>query len=264
MPNILGCDKKITFMIRFFETLEIIRNRGIVIVDNKGYVPVPPHFYDVFEQCQPFVFAPLPELKVTDLRISSEPSTFDAPFKVFSLETLDDSALVIVQNIDGSEYAIFCVIVNEYEPMKFEFFCLVSPREISSKKHVMYVSEKATDWFGSKLCKDYLSLINKEKIGIKNIRKKIKIGTGKSKRFATFKRIVYVVPKKSQIDNQSHTFKSVEWGHRWFVRGHWRKSEGVGKDRSGNYIIKGFTWVSEYEKGPENMPLISKTRIVRT
>jgi hypothetical protein len=46
------------------------------------------------------------------------------------------------------------------------------------------------------------------------------------------------------------------------VRGHWRKVNGIGKDRSGEYCVKEFTWVTEHDKGPDGKPLIRKTRIV--
>jgi len=46
------------------------------------------------------------------------------------------------------------------------------------------------------------------------------------------------------------------------VRGHWRKHEGIGKDREGIYGVEGFTWVSEHVRGPGNLPLVKKVRIL--
>jgi hypothetical protein len=56
--------------------------------------------------------------------------------------------------------------------------------------------------------------------------------------------------------------KGIEWSHRWSVRGHWRTVPGLGKNREGQYSVTGHTWVSEHEKGPEDAPLITKTRLV--
>lgn len=43
----------------------------------------------------------------------------------------------------------------------------------------------------------------------------------------------------------------LEYSYAFRVRGHWRRiNEGtLGKDRNGNYNIKGYTWVTEYTKG---------------
>lgn len=50
--------------------------------------------------------------------------------------------------------------------------------------------------------------------------------------------------------------------HRWEVRGHWRSISGLGKDETGNYIVRGLTWVAAHEKGPEQARLVKKTRLI--
>ena len=44
---------------------------------------------------------------------------------------------------------------------------------------------------------------------------------------------------------------NLEYSFAFKVRGHWRHiNEGTfGKDRNGNYNVKGYTWVTEYTKG---------------
>lgn len=54
---------------------------------------------------------------------------------------------------------------------------------------------------------------------------------------------------------------NVDWQHRWQVCGHWRTVKGIGKDQQGN-PVRGFTWVNEHVKGPDDKPLILKTRVV--
>lgn len=51
------------------------------------------------------------------------------------------------------------------------------------------------------------------------------------------------------------------WHHSWEVMGHWRNVNGLGKDRNGQYILNGKTWVKPCIKG--NGELIKKTRIIR-
>lgn len=72
--------------------------------------------------------------------------------------------------------------------------------------------------------------------------------------------VIYIKPKKLQ--NESITTLNIDWSHRFEVRGHWRVFEGVGKNRDGEYNIEGFTWVKNYVKGPEHLPLVKKTRVV--
>jgi len=63
--------------------------------------------------------------------------------------------------------------------------------------------------------------------------------------------------------NPSH-IEDFEYSHRFEVMGHWRtlpNPQSVGKDRDGE-PVKGYTWIAPYIKGPENKPLIKKTRII--
>ena len=67
--------------------------------------------------------------------------------------------------------------------------------------------------------------------------------------------IYYVLGDKNE--NTEHKFRNIrtigelEYSHCFSVRGHWRRvNEGtLGKDRNGNYNVKGYTWVTEYVKG---------------
>lgn len=45
------------------------------------------------------------------------------------------------------------------------------------------------------------------------------------------------------------TGEKIEWKHSWLVVGHWRKIKGIGKDRYGNRVIVGKTWVIPTVKG---------------
>jgi hypothetical protein len=77
------------------------------------------------------------------------------------------------------------------------------------------------------------------------------------------RQIVRIVPKKMKDKTDPITAGGkVDFSHRWEVRGHWRKVNGIGKDREGAYGIHGFTWVAPCVKGPEALPLITKVRWV--
>jgi hypothetical protein len=76
--------------------------------------------------------------------------------------------------------------------------------------------------------------------------------------------IVHIVAKTKGSREALESTMNIDWSHRWAVRGHWRElPEGkLGKDRSGEYVVRGFTWVEDHVKGPEDKPYIEKTRVI--
>jgi hypothetical protein len=65
--------------------------------------------------------------------------------------------------------------------------------------------------------------------------------------------------------------RNIDWSHKWTCSGHWRyfynqehtvDFEKIGKNRDGDYCERGRTWVSDHVKGPEDAPLIKKTRVI--
>lgn len=75
----------------------------------------------------------------------------------------------------------------------------------------------------------------------------------------TVNSIIRLSPK-NQSENVRPLFaREIDWTHRWWVRGHWRRLEGgIGKDRFGNYSVSGFTWVTEHIKGPDDKDIAEK------
>ena len=63
-------------------------------------------------------------------------------------------------------------------------------------------------------------------------------------------------PKKALPED--HEPKAVNWTHRWITRGHWRNqwfpSLGPSEDPASHRQI----WISDYVKGPEDLPLVVK------
>jgi hypothetical protein len=75
-------------------------------------------------------------------------------------------------------------------------------------------------------------------------------------------RIVKIYRKQPNQKTFTGGKSSVDWQHRWHVKGHWRRVKGIGHDADGNEV-NGFTWVSPCIKGPEDKPLINKVRLVK-
>jgi len=94
------------------------------------------------------------------------------------------------------------------------------------------------------------------------IRQKVKID-GK-KEFITVRQLVYI-GGKSDDHYITPGGKTLEYSHRFEIRGHWRKlaDNSVGKNRDGVYCVPGKTWVRPFEKGPKDAPLVKKVRVVK-
>ena len=77
-------------------------------------------------------------------------------------------------------------------------------------------------------------------------------------------RPIYYVLDKEKYQKKNYNISPItklEYSHAFKVIGHWRKINGIGKDRKGNYHIDGFTWVNEYIKGEGE--LIKRIRVVK-
>jgi len=59
--------------------------------------------------------------------------------------------------------------------------------------------------------------------------------------------------------DETHEESAVEWSHRWIVGGHWRWQPY--KDPISKGVIKKRIWISPYVKGPEDKPLIAKSKV---
>lgn len=122
-------------------------------------------------------------------------------------------------------------------------------------------------WDNKEAISNILKLIDislrQSKLGTEKTQERFKIGTGPNKYVHKIKSIIRVSPKNTnEALAQPVMGKSIDWSHRWEVRGHWRRIEGIGKNRVGDYSVMGFTWVKDHAKGPEDKILIKKTRVV--
>lgn len=223
-------------------------------------------FFELIERCQPFVLFPKNK---TPVEIADDDYSFDpndpilnAPFRVYSIEMFGDH-VSISQPRKGDLVQVFCdcLLACETKPMRFityAFFHYNDPRTNQIVERVMLTAAF------NDILKELTNRIATEDVGFQQINQKVKLGTGSNKRFHKIRKVVYVKPKKAVLgEKEEAQSKLVNWTQRWFVRGHWRKTDTLGKDREGNYSVEGFTWVTEHVKGPEDAPLVKKTRVVQ-
>lgn len=108
----------------------------------------------------------------------------------------------------------------------------------------------------------YIRNFRPNRIGFEKVNFRAKVRVGGEKKCIKINRVIHVAPNKAKKDYAPGPGRKVEWSHCWEVMGHWRKVQGIGKDRFGQYNVEGMTWVVPHEKGPKHERKILKTRLV--
>ena len=130
-------------------------------------------------------------------------------------------------------------------------------------RDVSLTQEDAEFYFRAK-CLVY-NLVNRlnssiYQVGIEKTKLRIRIGRGKDRGLRKIKKLIHIAPKKESLRSPKLLDRTIDWSHQWEVRGHWRKIKLIGKDRRGDYTVKGFTWVVAHAKGAGEF--IRKTRVL--
>jgi hypothetical protein len=257
-------------MKNFLKLIETARTHGIILEYDKstgkeGKLKESDlvAFWKCIESCQPFVFYSDSQ-EITFDREEIHTTLENAPFPIFSIENINEpifkqTSTTSSSAIDDGGLFFDCILCIETAPLCWNYFALIHGDTKLVYRVVKFIQLQH-------ILVDYLSCLSKQEIGIQPIRERIKIGSNKEKRTHTIRQIVHVCPKK-QIEKLTETFgikKTIDWTHRWKVRGHWvRIREGkIGKNRDGIYCLTGFTWRKDHEKGPKDAPMVTKTRVV--
>lgn len=190
----------------------------------------------------------------------SEINSFKAvlylPFRTNYFELLGDDLFSLrIDSVSSGPQAVLkfiALLVHELAPGKYVFVFLAQ----SGLRFTTYNSPT-----GKALARYLSEMLNKINSGSYSLGH---VGFSKLKNKTTghkteVNKIIYVVPKKEKQNYRGPNNQKIDWSHKWEVRGHWRKTTTIGKDREGNYVINGFTWVKQHEKGKGE--LVKKTRI---
>jgi len=192
----------------------------------------------------------------------------DLPFKRTAFERLGAPCFELGNREDDEaiKYEIWSLIVTEIAPNDYHFIAFaVDPRQ---NQVFLIDSNDEKNIIGTFKCmvKFLVGELNKKTVkkgSIKtNERLKFKNRNGE-KVIRKIKNVIYI-GGSAKSNRETERFFEVDWSYRWEVRGHWRelKPTSIGKDRDGNYNVVGHTWVSDFVKGPEDKPLMKKTRVV--
>lgn len=221
----------------------------------------------------------------------------DAPFPVFSIELTDGP----ITSSDGDPGAvvrnaeIYCILVAEFEALaraafkdpaikvpddfkhitgdKILTFSYVRSTQFDGtyRYHVVYLAVgRDTNTKMYDLIRVYLDRLQVEKDGMEEVPDVVMLPAGKGgrkKKPHAIRRVFHIMPKSRARTYSAPSGRTIDWTHRWVVRGHWVRladANRVGKNRAGDYVERGRTWRNQHEKGPEDAPIVKKTRIVHT
>ena len=165
---------------------------------------------------------------------------------------------------------IFAVFLHERGPHRYAFAIVQSDQDGDADFLRLRVGHCSPDenhdiWHNIAL---FLQPFNRKSItaGIERTNDRVKYKTRDGeKHLLKIRKIVHIRAKKvtgQEIDEHVKAGRKIDWSHRFEVRGHWRKHNGIGKNRAGDYCVEGSTYVIDYQKGPEEAPLVKKTRVV--
>jgi hypothetical protein len=175
---------------------------------------------------------------------------------------IDKGAMFGFDDADGTEIAILGLFITQFTPSQFKASLLAS-----TKGRSFILSPEAIDpvIMNHILGTVYIltERFHSEHKGMASPRTSVKTrNTDGSKHFHRINKVVYVSGKKSAASFGMEE-REIDWSHRWEVRGHWRRIEGLGRDRHDQQIVKGYTWVKNYVKGDPSLPLVKKVRFVQ-
>ena len=248
----------------FLKTCEVIRAHGVQCsLDGKRREINPKVFDEYLEKVTPIVFMPknmTPEMLSEE---NPDHQISEAPFQFFSVEMYGDNTPISVPNWtqeEGTRANLYCIVCYESSPHVWGYLALCKGYYEDTHNEfwmVLRVGAVGT------ILQALIDRLNTGRMGAETVRQTVKIGSGKDKRIHRIRQVIYCGPKKNYEKINETVQRNIDWSHRWQVRGHWVKLEGrLGKNRDGEYVVSGWTWRSQYEKGPEGKPLIKKVRVV--
>lgn len=259
-------------MFWFKKMIETVNQNGIIDLNRQKVDTT--NFFEAVEKCHSFVFSSknVKDEQLKDLEENNK--SIDLPFPTISIEIIGNGVFTsshgsdIIEN-GGNNIHTACVLISENVNTKnLTAYVLCFSNHIfnlTQKKYVVFEITSQTDPNFS-LVDHYLKRIYQEQEGLEKTRQKIKIGSGKTKRFHTIRKIIHIRPKsKKSYDKDVYDGKTIDFSHRFVRRGHWRylDQNKFYKNREGDLTELGRTWVNDSKPiGPEDKPLIKKVRVV--
>lgn len=187
----------------------------------------------------------------------------NAPFDLCWFEGLNSIELFQVNDSDDKNIVYCSGLLIDQRDGRDDLILVCHGEEKFTKElvdngvpHIFFI--RATD-SQRKVASIFLNLI-KGHSGKVSVRKSQKIRLNNKKYRYRINSIVYISQTKKKLKCPL-TNKTINWTHKWEVRGHWRNCQGLGKNRQGEYAVFNRTWILHHIKGDGE--LIKKTRLIK-
>lgn len=196
-----------------------------------------------------------------DRAAKDAPDLIDLPFPCCVLEATDGNLFNIPTKGDelkGESPFVQTILVCEIGP-EYHFLVMLE----SGGMTWSCIHDNDTNAFYRIIMEDFCKFINSKKTKIGSSKTRVRYKHPKHG-LRKIKRLIQVVPLSLAKKTNSINGMNVDWSHRWEVSGHWRSlgdPKKIGKDRRGEYIIKGSTWIAAHVRGPDDKDLVKKVRL---
>lgn len=182
----------------------------------------------------------------------------DIPFTVCAFENYS-KPFVLVGGESGLTCNIHCLIAEELEPGNIIYYLYA---EKDGRFFVQWHHKADSNFMWTLLnamTKDLLKTLSKNQHGFSSPRTIFKWKDQGEKKQLRINKVIHV--RKNDTSNVEYlNERNVQWSHAFWVMGHWRNVDGIGKDRDGNYVVKGKTWVTAFVKNAEAGDPVTKIR----
>lgn len=227
---------------------------------------------DAAKEAQVFIFPPNFKKLQLEEREVIENRAIDLPFKTCFIEWSNNGSMSYTDE-KGTKVSISGILIHELSPRNHFFAAHLwlpnTPPPVVN--YILYVDSTHAGigpycWYKA-ICNGFLNYLNNSQTvtGKAKIKERIKIKNPLTKSKEIIKIYpIYIRPRNEVENDSSPLAHSIEWSCRFKVRGHWRKVRGVGRDRDGEYCVEGATWIVDYTKGKETLPLVERARFVQT
>lgn len=238
--------------------VESINNRGLNIADCAA----------ALEDAHVFMFKSFDAQKLVKDSTCEE---VDLPFKKCVFEVKEGMffyytpAAEKLANKHGHQLRhVNTFLIEEVTPRKYDVYLVASSKDGKWLSFHNYKSEEDNGEEFKQILSLVQSILNSLRgtaVAKENVKETMKIKVSGKKRQICINTISHIYPDKTISPKGLHG-RTLEFSHRWFVCGHWRKISGLGKGRDGVYNEEGFTWVVPHEKGPLDKELVQKVRMI--
>lgn len=215
-----------------------------------------------------------PELKTSSSLFTQPVKAFDMPFEKMWIEFKNPVTLYSA----NEEWKVIGCGIQEIEPeyQRIYFIPLNGPRILPSTFSVigdklglgstpypeLYENLSRATY---KMLVEVFETLKSNKLTFAENNEAVTVRTRVRREFVKIKynprEVIYIGSKKEvkPYINSERIIRKPDYAYE--VMGHWRVIGSIGKDRNGNRIVKGYTWIRPYTKGKGE--LMKKVRVIK-